>query len=133
MRRTVSRSGARYGSWLNARLSTAVRYAGSASASRGPGAAPAPRAGARRPPARPAPRGQGGGDQSARGTNLIGGQQAAQEHVPVRGEPRPQRGRVTGQAAGVRQLIHPVTLTSLPGNLAGASWEESRESESSSV
>jgi hypothetical protein len=67
-------------------------------------------------------------DQVARRANPGRGQQAAQEHVPVRGEQRPQRPGFIGQPARVRQLIHPVTLTPPPGNLAGAAWEVRGES-----
>src|SRR5580700_8587451 len=34
-----------------------------------------------------------------------------------------RQSRVTGQAAGIRQFIHPITVIALPGNPAGASWE----------
>jgi NAD(P)-dependent dehydrogenase (short-subunit alcohol dehydrogenase family) len=51
------------------------------------------------------------------------GQQPAQEHIPVRGQPRSEPGRVTGQGAGIRQLVHPCTLTQLPGKPVWAGWE----------
>ena len=91
------------------------------------------------PPVKPAPApagvsglmnwpGQGPlrGDQFTCGANLFRGQQAAQEHVPVGGQPRPERCRITGQATGIGQLIHPVTVTLPPENPARASWEASR-------
>ena len=106
MRRTVPRSGARYGSALNARLITAARCAGSASASRGP-ARPGPGGPAAvQPPAR-----SRAAASSPAARNPLRGQQPAQEHVPVGGQPRPERCRITGQATGIGQLIHPVTVT----------------------
>jgi hypothetical protein len=47
------------------------------------------------------------GDALTGSANPLRGQQAAQEHIAIRGEPRGQCGRVTGQSARIRQLIHP--------------------------